>query len=287
MTVYCGRDFSAEEIQMIRDLMQENQDLKRSPLSRKLCELWNWTKANGELKDMTCRVALLRMQADGLFTLPPSIHRSSTRRPAHCPATPASDPQTPIKVAVHELDALTLHIVAGKAQSRLWNEYVARYHYLGYTPLSGSQLRYNIFAGEQLVACISFGASAWKLKERERFIGWQEHQRQKNLQLVINNARFLILPWIQSKGLASKILSRVARQLPMAWFERYGFRPVLLETFVEFERHKGTSYKAANWIHVGRTAGRGKKSSSHLQLIPVKDIWLYPLRRDFATILCR
>ncbi|NDP40795.1 MAG: DUF4338 domain-containing protein [Rhodoferax sp.] len=287
MTVYCGRDFSAEEIQMIRDLMQENPDLKRSPLSRRLCELWNWTKPNGELKDMTCRVALLRMQADGLVTLAPSIHRSSNRRAAHFPATQASDPQTPIKAPVHELDALTLRLVNGTVNSRLWNEYIARYHYLGYTPLSGAQMRYSVFVGEQLVACISFGASAWKLKERERFIGWQEHQRQKNLQLVVNNARFLILPWINSKGLASKILSRVARQLPKDWFNRYGFRPVLLETFVEFERHRGTCYKAANWINVGRTTGRGKKSLSHRQLIPVKDIWLYPLQRNFAAVLCQ
>ena len=287
MTVYCGRDFSAEEIQMIRDLMQKNPDLKRSPLSRRLCELWNWTKPNGELKDMTCRVALLRMQADGLVTLAPSIHRSSIRRAAHFPATQASDPQTPIKAPVHELDALTLRLVNGTVNSRLWNEYIARYHYLGYTPLSGAQMRYNVFVGEQLVACISFGASAWKLKERERFIGWQEHQRQKNLQLVVNNARFLILPWINSKGLASKILSRVARQLPKDWFNRYGFRPVLLETFVEFERHRGTCYKAANWINVGRTTGRGKKSLSHRQLIPVKDIWLYPLQRNFAAVLCQ
>lgn len=286
MTVYCGRDFSELDIECIRDLMVQDPTLKRSALSRKLCELWSWVKPNGELKDMTCRVALLRMQADGLFTLAPSIHRS-TRKPAHFPATQASDPQTPINAPVHELQPLALHIVVGKAQSRLWNEFIARYHYLGYTPLSGSQLRYNVFVGEQLVACISFGASAWKLKSREHFIGWQEHQRQKNLQLVVNNARFLILPWIQSKGLASKILSRVARQLPQDWFERYGFRPVLLETFVEFERHKGTCYKAANWIHVGRTAGRGKKSSSNRPLIPVKDIWLYPLRRDFATILRR
>ena len=170
--------------------------------------------------------------------------------------------------------------------SRLWNEYIARYHYLGYTPMAGSQMRYYVFAAGQLVALISFGASAWKLAQRERFIGWQEPQRLKNLQLVVNNARFLILPWIQSKGLASKILSRAARQLPEDWLKRYGFRPVLLETFVEFERHRGTCYKAANWINVGQTTGRGKKSSSHRQLIPVKDIWLYPLRKNFASVLC-
>jgi len=286
MTIYCGRDFSQNDIQTIRDLMQADPTLKRSPLSRKLCELWHWVKPNGELKDMTCRVALLRIQAKGLIELAASQHPRVRSRPQFLP-TPASDPQQPIHKPVHELPNLTLRLVTGNAQSRLWNEYVARYHYLGYTPMSGSQLRYNVFAGEQLVACMSFGACAWKLKERERFIGWSEEQRQRNLQLVVNNARFLVLPWIESKGLASKILSKAARQLPNDWLQRYGFRPVLLETFVEFERHRGTCYKAANWINIGRTAGRGKKSSSHKQLIPVKDIWLYPLHKKFATLLCR
>ena len=149
------------------------------------------------------------------------------------------------------------------------------------------QIRYNVFAGEKLVACISFCACAWKLKDRERFIGWSEEQRQRNLQLVINNARFLVLPWIESKGLASKILALAARELPRHWKHRYGFEPVLLETFVEYERHKGTCYKAANWVNVGRTTGRGKKSISHERLIPSKDIWLYPLRKNFATLLCK
>ena len=149
------------------------------------------------------------------------------------------------------------------------------------------QIRYNVFAGEKLVACISFCACAWKLKDRERFIGWSEEQRQRNLQLVVNNARFLVLPWIESKGLASKILALAARELPRHWKHRYGFEPVLLETFVEYERHKGTCYKAANWVNVGRTTGRGKKSISHERLIPSKDIWLYPLRKNFATLLCK
>lgn len=254
MSIYCGREFSPDDIQTIRRLMQEDPPLKRSPLSRKLCELWQWTKPNGELKDMACRVALARMQLDGLITLAPSQIPNARRRP-HFPPTPASDAQTPIEQPVHELGSLTLRLVTGTAASRLWSEYVARYHYLGYTPMSGSQLRYNVFAGEQLVACLSFGASAWKLKERERFVGWSEAQRQRNLQLVVNNARFLILPWIQSKGFASKILSRVARQLPQDWLQRYGFRPVLLETFVEFERHRGTCHKAANWINIACLSG--------------------------------
>ena len=286
MNIYCGREFSAGDIQAIKCLMEQNPSVKRTPLSRKLCELFDWTKPNGELKDMTCRVALLRMQADGLITLAPSRMPGGRGRP-HFPPTAATDAQTPMLQPVHELARLTLRPVTGTAASRLWNEYIARYHYLGYTPMSGSQLRYNVFVGEQLVALLSFGASAWKLAGRERFIGWQERERLKNLQLVVNNARFLILPWIQSKGLASKILSKIARQLPLDWHQRYGYRPVLFETFVETERHRGTCYKAANWINVGQTTGRGKKSTVHHQVIPVKDIWLYPLRKNFASVLCQ
>jgi hypothetical protein len=286
MIIYCAREFSADDIQTIRFLMAQDPKLQRSALSRKLCQLWGWTKPNGELKDMTCRVALLRMQADGLIELPPS-RIGVVRKRAHFPSTCASDAQTPIRQPVHELPRVTLQVVRDKATSLLWNEYMARYHYLGYAAMSGSQIRYNVFAGAQLVACISFCACAWKLKDRERFIGWSEEQRQKNLPLVINNARFLVLPWIESKGLASKILALAARQLPRDWKQRYGFEPVLLETFVEYQRHKGTCYKAANWVNVGRTAGRGKKSTSHERLIPAKDIWLYPLRKNFSALLCK
>jgi hypothetical protein len=294
MSLYCGRLFSPDDIETIQRLIAEDPSLLRTPLSRQLCALWQWTKPNGELKDMTCRVALLRLQADGLITLPPSRAFNGRKR-AHFPPTGATDVEPLLGKPVHELEALTLRPVtaprpataASLGVSRLWNEYMARYHYLGYTPLSGSQMRYNVFAGERLVALLSFGASAWKLAGRDRFIGWQEPERQKNLPLVVNNARFLILPWIQSKGLASKILSLAARQLPNDWQSRYGYRPVLLETFVESERHRGTCYKAANWIPVGKTAGRGKKCPTHKQIIPIKDIWLYPLRRDFARVLCR
>ena len=134
--------------------------------------------------------------------------------------------------------------------------------------MSGSQMRYNVFVGDQLVALLSFGASAWKLAARESFIGWAEHQRLKNLQLVVNNARFLILPWVRSLGLASKILSRIARQLPHDWHQRYGYRPVLLETFVESMRHRGTCYKAANWIHVRRPPGEAKNPGSTTRSSP-------------------
>lgn len=283
MKRYCGRDFSADDLHAITRLIEQHPAAKRAWLSRHVCEMFGWIKPNGELKDMTCRVAMLRMQADGLITLPASQMPSRRRSPMT--ATAATDAQPHVLQPVHELGSLTLHRVEGAANSRLWNEYVERYHYLGYTPMAGSQMRYFVFEGARLLALLSFGASAWKLAARDRFIAWDEAGRQKNLQLVVNNARFLILPWIQSKGLASKILSLAARQLPGDWYVRYGYRPVLLETFVETPRHLGTCYKASNWINVGKTTGRGKKSPTHKQIIPIKEIWLYPLRRNFRDVL--
>ncbi len=285
MKPYCGRHFSPDELQTIRRLIEDNPHANRAQLSRQVCVLFDWLKPNGELKDMTCRVAMLRMQADGLFTLP-AAQRRAPCQPEYL-ATAATDPQSLLTNPVHELPPLQLRQVAGSAHSRLWNEYIARYHYLGYTPMAGSQSRYFVFAGERRVALLSFGASAWKLAARERFIGWQEDERQRNLPFVVNNARFLILPWIQSKGLASKILSLIHRQLPNDWLARYGYRPVLLETFVETPRHRGTCYQAANWIKVGQTTGRGKKSPTRKPILPIKDIWLYPLHKNFRSILCR
>ena len=286
MTRYCARHFSSDDIQTIHRLIAHSPGLKRTALSRTICALLDWRKPNGELKDMSCRVALLRMQADGLIELPPSQIPQPRRRPQFL-ASAATDAQPPLVAPVHALAPLQLQQVSAGAGSHRWNEYIARYHYLGYTPLAGSQMRYNVFAGEQLLALISFGASAWKLADRDRFIGWDQAQRERNLPLIVNNARFLILPWIQSKGLASKILALAARQLPNDWFARYRLRPVLLETFVETPRHRGTCYKAANWIHVGQTVGRGKKSTVHQQIIPIKHIWLYPLRKDFRSLLAR
>ena len=159
MRVYCGRHFSAEDVAAIRELIESNPTLKRTPLSRRICEMFEWRQPNGALKAMSCRVALLRMQADGLICLPPSQNPKNGRR-APVPLTAASDPQPLLSVPVHELPVLSVHPLNTPAAARLWNEYIARYHYLGYTPLSGSQLRYEIFSGDLRVALISFGARA-------------------------------------------------------------------------------------------------------------------------------
>ncbi len=162
---------------------------------------------------------------------------------------------------------------------------IERYHYLGYTPLPGAQLRYFVSMDKQILALLGFGASAWQVAPRDNFIGWDHEQRRKGLPLIVNNARFLILPWVQSKNLASKILAMIARQLPINWCERYNIQPVLMETFVEIGRFSGTCYRAANWIHVGQTKGRGKLGPNGVQSVPIKNIFLYPLVRNFRTIL--
>lgn len=168
---------------------------------------------------------------------------------------------------------------------RQQNELFARYHYLGYAPMSGQQLRYSVCAGDRRVALLGFAAASGKLADRERYDAWSDKQRRSRLHRVVNNTHFLILPWVQCRGLASKVLAMSARLLPTDWRQRYGFEPVLLETFVESSQHKETCYLAANWQCVGRTTGRGKTSTTHQAQLPVKDGSLYPLRQDFRRIL--
>jgi len=283
---YCGRHFSAEDIQRIVELIRSSPGSSRADLSRRVCEMFDWRKPDGGLKEMSCRVAMLRMHADGLIALP--ARRAANFDGYHAPrATPATDPQPPITAPVDQLPPLEFHPVSAQARegSRLWNEYIQRYHYLAFTPLSGAQLRYFVAIDGRFVALLGFGAAAWKTAPRDQFIGWSAQQRQHQRHLIVNNARFLILPWVRSKGLASKILGHIARRLPTDWQQRYGYRPVLLETFVQSDRFRGTCYKAANWIHVGQTTGRGKLDVTHQHALPVKDIWLYPLARSFRQQL--
>lgn len=282
MIRYCGRDFSTSELARIQSLIKHNPEFNRSRLSREVCEMFHWLKPDGKLKDMSCRVAMLRMHDDGLICLPqPTRIKHPVRKVV---STPATDPQNSVLCSVELLPKLHFKVVT-KKKSALWNEYIERYHYLGYTPLPGAQLRYFIYAGEQLVALTGFGAAAWQTAPRDNFIGWNHEQRKKNLNLIVNNARFLILPWISSKNMASKILSLTARRLPDDWMERYNTRPLLLETFVEKKRFAGTCYRAANWKLCGQTKGRGKLGPAGKISVPIKDVWVYPLSKDFRCIL--
>jgi len=284
MKRYCGRDFSESELTLIRALIAEDPTRTRADLSRLACQSLHWLKPDGGLKEMSCRVAMLRMQRDGLIQLPPP---RCPRPQARIRASVETDPQTPIRQPVYALPAVRLRLVEPGGDSRRWNEYIQRYHYLGYQTLPGAQLRYWVSAGDHLLALLGFGAAAWQCAPRDRFIGWSHGQRQQNLHRLVNNARFLILPWVQSKNLASQILGAAARHLPDDWQRRYGYCPLLLETFVEQARFKGTCYQAANWIHVGQSKGRGKLGPAGKQSVPIKDLWVYPLEERFRELLTR
>ena len=284
MKRYCGRDFSESELALIRALIAEDSRRTRAELSRLACQALGWLKPDGGLKDMSCRVAMLRMQQDGLIQLPsPRCQRPQVR----IRASVDTDPQAPLRLPVQVLPKLQLRLVGDRADSRRWNEFIHRYHYLGFQTLPGAQLRYWVSAGDRLVALLGFGAAAWQCAPRDRFISWSHQQRQQQLHLVVNNARFLILPWVCSENLASKVLGLAARQLTEDWQHRYGYRPLLLETFVEKDRFTGTCYRAANWLHVGQTQGRGKLGPSGKQSVPIKDVWLYPLEKRFRDRLVR
>jgi hypothetical protein len=282
---YSGRPFTAQDIERVRRLIRDHPQANRQRISYLVCEAFEWRKSDGGLKDMSCRVALLRMHRDGLIELPSPTRkvtpcRSFTRRTAQ------AEPKALFEAAVHELEDLHLDLVQRKA-SALWNEYIERYHYLGYKPLPGAQLRYFAYAGQRLVGVLGFGAAAWKTGPRDIWIGWSREQRQRNLWGIVNNARFLILPWIRVHCLASKLLSMASRVLPADWEHRYGYRPVLLETFVETGRFQGTCYRAANWRCLGHTQGRGKLGDHRIAQVPIKTVWVYPLVRDFREQLCR
>lgn len=283
---YCGREFSTADLAHIRELLQIRPALGRVALSRRVCQDLGWLNGLGQPKAMSGRVALLRMEKDGLLQLPEPLSKNG-RGQRRFQLSSASDPRAPVQAPVQALEPLVFQRVAGGKLSPLWNELIQRYHYLGYRPLSGAQMRYLVWSGDgRLLAALGFGASAWQVKVRDQYIGWNHQQRAVGLPRIVNNARFLILPWVRCGGLASRILSGIIQPLRADWTVRYGYQPVLLESFVEIPRFTGASYRAANWIRLGQTQGRGKLEKRHCQTGPLKEIWIYPLEKNFRQILC-
>ena len=247
-----------------------------------------WFKPDGGLKDMMARVTMLDMHRDGLIVLPPKQGRQN--RPKPIVFGPDTEPPLfPTPTTLDEVRPLTLRpVVRGTREGKLWNEFIARYHYLGYRTLVGAQMRYAVHDRDGWpVAMLGFSTAAWKLAPRDTFIGWTPQLREKNLPLMVDNPRFLILPWINIPNLGSHILAIIRRRLPEDWTERYNTTPVLIETFVETPRFTGAVYRASGWIHVGATKGRGRYDRDKLYDKPRKDIWLRPLRRDWKRTLNR
>ena len=277
-----GRRLTPADIVRIRELIANNPDWSRRRLSEVLCTEWEWRNGNGQMKDMAARSLLVKLQARGVIQLPPRRQMPSNRMVYHKPSRREWD-TTPVTGTLQDLGPINVREVTTDSVERVrFAAALTEYHYLGYRGTVGENLQYTVTdkAG-RLLACLLFGSAAWKCRARDQFIGWTAERRARNLHLVTNNTRFLILPFVRVPHLASWILGRVLRRLPADWQNKYGHRIVLVETFVEQERFAGTSYRASNWIQLGATTGRSRQDRRHTLRVPVKDVYLYPLDPGF------
>lgn len=281
----CGRVFTDREIGMIRSIVADESRPCRAEIARRTCRAIGWLDASGRPKAMSCRVALLRLEAQEHITLP-APRNGNGNGERYRPSMTLEAHRDPVVGSAGGIEGLRLHPVSTRSESRLWNEAIARFHYLGYTPLTGAQQRYLVRSDQGLLGVIGFGASAWRVEPRDRWIGWDSAQRRSGLHRIVNNARFLLLPWVRVRNLASRVLALATSQVVPDWRDRYGFEPVLLETFVERARFTGACYRASNWIHVGDTQGRGKMDRRKLRALPVKHVFVLPLTRLWRAALC-
>jgi hypothetical protein len=280
-----GRCFSGEELALIRQATRDYAALGITEIARTLCEWLDWTRPNGRLKNHECRLLLERLEHQGLLTLP-ALRRSGRRGPRTVKTDTQSDAQSPIQCRLADLEPLRLTLI-DSSNSTLWRQYIQRYHYLGWRVPVGAHLRYFVYSAQgQILACLLWTSPAWKMAARDRWIGWNPDQRKRNLQFIVNNSRFLILPWVKVKGLASTILARSARQLPHDWHQHYGYTQLLLETLVDVTRFNGTCYRAANWITLGQTIGRGRMDRHRQARGTLKRIFVLPLDRRVQQRLC-
>jgi len=282
-----GRQLSGTDIGLIRSLLDEHPDWCRSRLSVELCERWAWRNAQGRLKDMAARTLLLKLERAGHIRLPARRGSSPNgRRNRVVPLVPPAP--EPIRGTLRDLRPLSVSVVApGSQDLRLFNGLLAHYHYLGHRNTVGENLRYLVRDRQgRPVACALFGSAAWQCAARDAFLGWDRAARERNLQGLTNNTRFLIPTWVEVPHLASHVLGLIARRIRADWQAKYGHPVHALETFVDRSRFKGTCYRAANWRRLGATQGRTRNDRAHRIRVAVKDVYLYPLSPDFRRELC-
>ena len=274
-----------ERIAAINALIKANPEWHRSRLSQELCRMWGWAGENGQIKDVSCRDVLRALDAAGKIYLPPRQTHGRIKGGADIINLMLHD-TTPIEGPLSAIQPLTAEVVAGKTNIGEFKSYIAQYHYLGYDRNIGENMKYFIRSKQgHILACLAFGSAAWKCESRDKYIGWGNETRKQSLRYVTNNVRYLILPWIKVPYLASHILSLVCRRISSDWITKYGHPLYLLETFVECGRFQGTCYKAANWIHVGKTTGRGRNSKSMEAILPIKGVLVYPLDKRFRELM--
>jgi len=283
-----GRRVQAGDLEQIDQWLGEHPDWSRRRLSRELAAQWGWRNEAGQLKDMAARTLLVKLEQRGLIALPSRRQVPTNRMRRRWPtAAPLPWDQHPIQCRLAESGALRVNEVSGLVAERRWvAAALNQFHYLGFGGPVGENLQYVVREGDgRPLACLVFGAAAWKCQDRDQFLGWSAQQRQRNLGLIANNSRFLIVPWAKVPHLASWILGQISRRIAADWQAKYGHPVVVLETFVERQRFLGTAYRAANWVAVGATAGRTRQDRHTCIHAPVKDIYLYPLRRSFREAL--
>jgi len=281
-----GRRLQEADIGRIRELLAANPTWSRRRLSQALSAEWDWRNGSGRLKDMAARTMLVKLDARGLIELPPRRRCAPNRMTSRRLPRQNWD-STPIEGRLGDLGPLTIQEVSADTTARLRvAAALEEFHYLGCRGTVGENLQYAITDGQgRLLACLLFGAAAWKCRARDEWIGWTAERRQERLALIANNSRFMILPAVRIPHLASWILGRVMRRLSADWEKKYGHAIFLVETFVERDRFAGTSYKAANWVRLGETTGRSRQDREFKLRVPVKDVYVYPLRKDFRREL--
>lgn len=281
-----GRYFTLQELLEVQETVRMFPNLSRAELAKTICENLEWVTPVGQYKTPSCLQLLEKLEGQGLIELPAKgNYKSRTKK--EIGFGPQTAPAPLLEGNVADYGPLALEPVGMGSDFQLWNEYVHRYHALGYRHPFGASQRYFIVseAGHKL-GCLLFAAAAWALEARDEWIGWSEVDRSLRLNLILNNTRLLIFPWARIKNLASKALSLATKRIRADWQARYGYSPVLLETFVDPEKYLGTCYQAANWIYLGQTAGRGRTEMHNKRPFTRKDIYVYPLCRDFRSILC-
>jgi len=284
--VYHNRHITSKDIAFIRTLIANNPDKSRRFISREICRQWNWRQQNGVLKDMICRGLLLKLESVGLVTLPPRKRITNNPFLNRKPPELVEVDKTPIVCSIEEIRPIELRPVRKTQYERLYNSLIHEHHYLKYTQHVGENLKYIAFSNNRPIACFGWTSAVWHLGCRDRFIGWSPEIRKKNLHLIAYNHRFLILPWVKIHSLASHLLSLITNILPSDWLRFYNHPIYFLETFIDTERFNGTCYKAANWIFLGKTTGRGKLDNTHKKNRSLKAVFGYPLCKDFRRILC-
>jgi hypothetical protein len=276
---------TAKEVDFIRKLIEENPHDSRRQLSYKLCDAWHWIQPNGARRDMVCRSFLLALERKGYIRLPDKRFTPHNPLAIRHPPSRIEVDQTPVRASLRELLPLQVDLVRRTSREPLYNSLLAQHHYLGYCHPIGEQIKYLISWGDRPIACMGWSSAVRHLGCRDTFIGWTAEVRKRNLALVGYQTRFLILPWVEVKNLASYLLALIARRISADWKGLYNHPVYLLETFVDPDMYAGTCYRAANWIPLGITTGRGKNDQTHKPNRSPKAVWCYPLQRNFRVLM--